>query len=172
MSQTPTPELDARFSAPDAAATPWADVERLLEETELCWIATVRSDGQPHVTPLPFVWDGGRLHFCTGAGEQKGVNLARSPRCTLTTGTNTWKVGLDVVVEGTADRIEDDLRLRELAGHWAAKYDGDWVFEVRDGAFHHEGGEALVFGVAPTKVLAFAKGDFAQTRYRFRTVTR
>ena len=37
----------------------------------------------------------------------------------------------------------------------------------RGGAFHGEGGEALVFEVVPSKVLAFAKGHFAQTRYRF-----
>jgi hypothetical protein len=43
----------------------------------------------------------------------------------------------------------------------------DWDYDVRDGASHHEGGEALVFGVAPTKVMAFETGDFAQTRYRF-----
>jgi hypothetical protein len=38
---------------------------------------------------------------------------------------------------------------------------------VANGAFRHEGGEALVFQVVPTKILAFAKGEFAQTRYRF-----
>ena len=55
-----------------------------------------------------------------------------------------------------------------LAGRWLAKYGPDWTFTVADGAFHHEGGgTALVFAVAPTKVLAFAKGRFAQTRYRF-----
>jgi nitroimidazol reductase NimA-like FMN-containing flavoprotein (pyridoxamine 5'-phosphate oxidase superfamily) len=166
----PTPELDARFSAPDAVATRWENVARVLEEAELFWISTVRADGQPHVTPLPAVWDDGRLHFCTGASEQKGVNLARNRRCTLTTGSNTWNAGLDVVVEGLAERIDDDARLRELAELWATKYHGDWTFDVHDGAFHHEGGEALVFGVRPTKVLSFAKGDFAQTRYRFRTV--
>jgi pyridoxine/pyridoxamine 5'-phosphate oxidase len=165
---TPTPELDARFSDPEAVATPWVDVAHVLEDSELFWISTVRPDGQPNVTPVPAVWDADRLHFCTGAEEQKGVNLARNAHCTLTTGTNTWKVGLDVVVEGRAERISDDDRLRALAARWASKYDGDWIFEVRDGAFHHEGGgTALVFAVAPTKVLAFAKGDFAQTRYRF-----
>jgi hypothetical protein len=35
------------------------------------------------------------------------------------------------------------------------------------GAFQGDGGEALVFEVNPIKILAFAKGDFAQTRYRF-----
>ena len=50
---------------------------------------------------------------------------------------------------------------------WAVKYAGDWQFEVGGGAFHHDGGEALVFEVVIDKVLAFAKGEFAQTRFRF-----
>ena len=160
-------ELDARFSDPDAAATPWVDVERLIDEAELFWISTMRADGRPHVTPVPAVWDGRSLYFCTGAGEQKGVNLARNTHCALTTGNNQWKSGLDVVVEGDAVRVTDDAHLRALAEQWATKYHGDWQFDVRDGEFHHDVGAARVFEVAPTKVLAFAKGDFAQTRFRF-----
>jgi nitroimidazol reductase NimA-like FMN-containing flavoprotein (pyridoxamine 5'-phosphate oxidase superfamily) len=160
-------ELDARFSDPNAIATAWERVERAIAEAELFWISTVRADGRPHVTPLPTVWEDGSLYFCTGGEEQKGVNLARNPQCVLTTGNNAWKSGLDVVVEGTAERVADDSRLQHLADLWRSKYDGDWDFEVRDGQFHHEGGDALVFEVAPTKILSFAKGDFAQTRFRF-----
>src|SRR3954469_5885153 len=104
----PLPELDARFSAPGAVATPWADVRRAIAGAELFWISTVRSDGRPHVTPLPAVWHDDRLHFCTGAGEQKAVNLARSPHVALTTGSNRWKEGLDLVVEGEAVQVTDD----------------------------------------------------------------
>jgi hypothetical protein len=71
------------------------------------------------------------------------------------------------VVEGTAVRVTDDSRLRTLADLWRSKYQGDWDFTVEDGMFHHDGGDAIVFEVAPVKVLAFAKGVFAQTRYRF-----
>lgn len=163
----PVVDLDARFSAPRASATTWAEVRRVIEEAELFWISTVRSDGRPHVTPLPAVWSDGALYFCTGAGEQKGVNLARNPSCTLTTGNNAWKAGLDVVIEGTATRVTDDALLQALAEAWESKYEGDWHFDVANGAFHHEGGEALVFKVAPAKALAFAKGEFAQTRFRF-----
>jgi nitroimidazol reductase NimA-like FMN-containing flavoprotein (pyridoxamine 5'-phosphate oxidase superfamily) len=74
----PGPELDARFSAPGAVVTSWAEVRRTIQEAELFWISTVRPDGRPHVTPLPAVWQGGALYFCTGAAEQKGVNLARN----------------------------------------------------------------------------------------------
>lgn len=163
----PTTELDARFSEPAAVATPWPDALRRIDEAELFWIATVRMDGRPHVTPLPAVWLEAALHFCTGAGEQKGVNLARNAHCTLTTGSNTWKAGLDIVVEGIAERVIDEAKLRRLADAWESKYHGDWHFDVANGAFQGVGGEALVFAVAPAKIIAFAKGDSAQTRYRF-----
>jgi general stress protein 26 len=164
----PVPEQDIRFGDPESPPTPWGDVLRVLETAELFWISTVRDDGRPHVTPLPAVWTEGRLHFCTGPAEQKAVNIGRNPRVALTTGTNRWKEGLDVVLEGSAVQVTEDSRLQVLADLWRSKYGGDWDFTVADGAFHHEdGGSAIVFEVAPTKVLAFAKGRFAQTRYRF-----
>ncbi|MEY2430546.1 MAG: hypothetical protein QOC92_271 [Acidimicrobiaceae bacterium] len=164
----PVPEQDVRFGDPASPPTPWSGVRRVLETAELFWISTVRRDGRPHVTPLPAVWTDGCLHFCTGPAEQKAVNLVGNPAVVLTTGCNQWKHGLDVVVEGRAVQLTDDARLRTLADLWRTKYHGDWDFAVEDGMFHHEGGgSALVFKVAPTKVLAFAKGEFAQTRYRF-----
>jgi general stress protein 26 len=163
----PVAELDARFSDSGVSTTSWADVRRTIQEAEIFWISTVRSDGRPHVTPLPAVWQEGALYFCTGADEQKGVNLARNGNCALTTGNNAWKSGLDVVVEGNARRVTDDARLHSLADAWESKYHGDWQFDVVNGAFTHEAGEAIVFEVVPTKVLAFAKGEFAQTRFRF-----
>ncbi len=164
----PLPEQDIRFGDPEAPPTPWADVLQVLETAELFWISTVRRDGRPNVTPLPAVWSDGRLHFCTGPAEQKAVNIARNPHIALTTGTNRWKEGLDLVVEGSAAPVTDNSRLQILADLWRAKYHGDWDFDVDQGMFRHDdGGSAVVFEVAPTKVLAFAKGRFAQTRYRF-----
>jgi hypothetical protein len=164
---TPTPVLHAGFSEPGASPTPWEEVRRELIAAELFWISTVRTDGRPHVTPLPAVWHDDALHFCTGADEQKAVNLRAGNACALTTGTNRWKVGLDIVVEGRAERITDDALLRTLATMWDEKYDGDWQYEARDGAFHHDGGAAEVFRVRPEKILSFAKGGFAQTRFAF-----
>jgi hypothetical protein len=161
----PIPEQDLRFGDPDAPPTPWADVLRVLETAELFWISTVRGDGRPHVTPLPAIWYEDRLHFCTGPAEQKAVNVARNSQVALTTGRNLWKKGLDIVVEGTAVRVTEDNRLRALADLWRSKFNGEWDFTVKDGMFHEVG--AIVFEVTPLKVLAFAKGLFAQTRFRF-----
>jgi hypothetical protein len=85
----------------------------------------------------------------------------------LTTGCNQWERGLDVVVEGHAVPVVDDETLRRLAEAWRSKWDGRWHFEAGDGLFHHDGGTALVFAVAPAKVLAFGKGAFTHTRHRF-----
>jgi general stress protein 26 len=163
----PTTDLDARFSDPNATPTSWDDSLRTLEAAELFWITTVRADGRPHVSPLVAVWLDGALHFCTGAEEQKAVNLRTNPRVILTTGCNQWERGLDVVVEGDAVQVTDDGTLQKLADRWRTKWDGRWHFEARAGAFHHDAGAALVFTVAPAKVLTFGKGTFTHTRHQF-----
>jgi len=168
MSLAPTAALDRRFSDPEAGPTPWQDVADALERAELYWLTTVRADGRPHVTPLIGVADEGAMHFCTGPGEQKYRNLEHAPRVALTTGTNTWAEGLDVVVEGTAVRISDDDVLQRVADAIEAKYGSFWHFDVVDGMFGG-GGEnlAAVFRIEPDKVMAFAKDPHGQTTYRF-----
>ena len=167
----PRASLDSRFSAPGATAVPWEQALAVLEAAEMFWITTVRADGRPHVTPLVAVWLDGALHFSTGAGEQKAVNLRGNPHVILSTGRDDWDSGLDVIVEGTAVRVTGHAVLQRLADAWRAKWDGRWSYEVHDGAFRHAdgpgNGAALVFAVAPDKVLAFGKAPFSQTRYSF-----
>lgn len=162
-----TTEIDPRFSDEGAASTDWDTTVRVLEAAQLSWITTVRADGRPHVTPLVAVWLDGAVHFTTGADEQKAVNLRSNPHVILTTGCNDWERGLDVVVEGDAVRATDGATLQRLADAWRTKWDGRWQFEAGDGVFRHEAGEALVFSVVPTKVLAFGKEPFSHTRHRF-----
>jgi nitroimidazol reductase NimA-like FMN-containing flavoprotein (pyridoxamine 5'-phosphate oxidase superfamily) len=164
----PVTQLDPRFSDAGAVATRWEDTRRVLETADLFWISTVRADGRPHVTPLVAVWLDGALHFSTGAAEQKAINLRGNPHVILMTGCNHWDGGLDVVVEGDVVQLTDDAVLERLAAAWATKWDGRWQYAARGGRLHHtSGGAALVFSVKPTKILAFAKGTFTHTRYRF-----
>lgn len=162
-------ELDSRFSEPGAEATSWEQAERALDDAQLFWISTVRRDGRPHVTPLVAVWDRGALYFCTGPEEQKALNLAANPELALTTGCNGWEGGLDVVVEGAAERVTDQATLERLAHEWTQKWDGSWKFEAVAEGFRHEGDEGIahVFAVRPRKVLAFGKGPFSHTRHVF-----
>ncbi|MGW7369076.1 pyridoxamine 5'-phosphate oxidase family protein [Streptomyces sp. NPDC054841] len=167
--EEPQTELDARYSSPDATATPWPDAVTQLNESEIFWLSTVRPDGRPHVTPLMAVWLDDTLHFTTGEQERKARNLAANPHVVLTTGTNIDSEGRDLVVEGEAAVVSDEPRLARLAEAWESKYGPEWHFEVRDKAFWHEGaGRSLVFGVTPRTAFGFGRGEtYSQTRWRF-----
>jgi PPOX class probable F420-dependent enzyme len=161
-------ELDARYSSPDAQPTEWPDACRQLAAAEIFWVTTVRADGRPHSTPLIAVWADDALYFCTGPDEQKAKNLSQNSHCILTTGCNTFGEGLDLVVEGEAVNVRDEARLVRLAAAFEAKYGVDWHFDVRDGAFQHGPGSALVYEVAPTTAYGFGKGEkSSHTRWRF-----
>ena len=135
----PVTDLDPRFSDRDATATDWDETRRALEDAELFWIATVRADGRPHVTPLVAVWLDDAIYFATGIGEQKAVNLRTNQNVILTTGCNEWERGLDVVVEGEAVRVTEESVLERLAEAWATKWDGRWHYEVHEGGVPERG---------------------------------
>jgi nitroimidazol reductase NimA-like FMN-containing flavoprotein (pyridoxamine 5'-phosphate oxidase superfamily) len=167
MMTTPTTTLDTVYSDPGATATSWDETLRVLEAAELFWVATVRTDGRPHMTPLVAVWLDDALHFCTGETEQKAVNLRGNRNVILMTGCNQWDGGLDVVVEGEAVPVTDRPTLERLAAVWAGKWDGRWnEYEPGDNGFKGSV-DIPVFAVRPAKVFAFAKGKFSHTRHAF-----
>ena len=173
-----TGEIEPRYG--DASATPpsWAQIEQLLRDAQLYWIITVRADGhRPHAVPLVGVWHNDAFVFCTGKEEQKKRNLDSNPHVTVTTGgmgAGGWdRGGKDIAVEGTAQRVSDPEDLQDLAGAWFAKYGDDWRFEVRGDEFvelSDSGGStdggALVYRIAPSKVLVFGDAH-GQTRFLF-----
>src|SRR5450432_3884160 len=120
----PDTKLDQRYSDPAATATGWEETLGVLETAELFWLSTVRVDGRPHVTPVVAAWAEGAIWFSTGAGEQKFANLRANSHVVLTTGCNGWDQGLDVVVEGVAVQVTDDIVLSRIAGAFTAKWDG------------------------------------------------
>jgi nitroimidazol reductase NimA-like FMN-containing flavoprotein (pyridoxamine 5'-phosphate oxidase superfamily) len=167
MGGEPVPELDARYGEEGVSAVSWDEAEQALAAAELSWLSTVRPDGQPHVTPLITAWVDGAPWITTGPEEQKARNLAANPRCALTTGCNLLHEGLDLVVEGAAERVTDDDQLRRVAAAFEDKYGDEWQFDVADGAFHHGAGEAHVFRVAPARAYGFGKAPYSHTRWRF-----
>jgi hypothetical protein len=87
-------------------------------------LATVRSDGRPHLAP---VWydldDDGSLVFNTGESTVKGRNLRREPRVSLCVDDDRPPFSF-VVVEGVAE-ISDDLgEVRRWASRLGGRYTG------------------------------------------------
>jgi nitroimidazol reductase NimA-like FMN-containing flavoprotein (pyridoxamine 5'-phosphate oxidase superfamily) len=160
----------AGFSSDGAVATTWASGRSVLEEAEVYWVASVRPDGRPHVTPLLGIWLDGAMYFCTGDDERKAKNLESNPQCILTTGCNNLD-GLDVVVEGTVAKVSDKTELESAADAYESKYGsrftspgGTW-FGLGDSIRQSE---VVLYRLAPSRVLGFAKGAlFSQTRWEF-----
>jgi general stress protein 26 len=168
--RTPVTTLDRRYSEANAEPTSWDVTRRQIEDAELFWLTTVRVDGRPHVTPVVAVWCNDALYFGTGENEQKERNLRTNRHVILSTGCNEWREGLDIVLEGVASRVTDQRVLGQLCEVWARKWDGRWTYVARDGHFENpDGSEVLPYTVAPSKILAFAKGAFGHTLHQFKT---
>jgi general stress protein 26 len=169
--ETPVTDLDPRFSTPDATALPWMDAEQQLRKAGVFWISTVGPEGRPHVVPLIAVWLDGALCFATSEGEQKAKNLATNNKVTITTGSNSFAEGLDIVLEGEAMVVKDDAKLRRVSDAYLSKYGEGWRFP--------DGVTILVFEVSPIRAFGFGRGElraggpwvagsrYNQTRWRF-----
>lgn len=162
---TPDTFLDTRYGDGDSPTT-WEAAVAILDTAEIFWISTVRPEGGPHVTPLLAVWLEDTLFFVTGEVEQKARNIASQPRLALTTGTNVDAKGIDIIIEGEAERMRDDALLQQVADRYRTKY--DWHYTVQDGAFGGDAGNvALVFRVKPVVAYGFSRDPYSQTRWTF-----
>jgi general stress protein 26 len=157
-------------SSPVAVATPWEETRRALETAEVFWLATVRADGRPHVTPVAAAWLDGTLYFGTGSVAQKLKNLRGNSQVVLTTGCNRLATGLDIVVEGDAVPCADTAVHERFHQQQASLWGEGWPIRLRNGILWDETTEEplLLFAVTPTKIFAYARGDqWSQTRYQF-----
>jgi pyridoxamine 5'-phosphate oxidase-like protein len=112
---------------------PWSRPLAALEAFEAgpgqsTWLATTRPNGRPHLAGVGALWHDGRFYIVSGAGTRKSRNLAENPNCVISVGLP----GIDLVVEGSAERVTDDGTLHRLAELYRAQ---GWEPEVKDGAF-------------------------------------
>lgn len=104
----------------------WRTLEARLGREFTIWIATVRHDGRPHLTPVWYVWLEGRIYVAIGTESQKFVNL-RSNQTVALALPDTENV---IILEGeahAADRSTSD-RVADYFYHkyeWDFRYDND-----------------------------------------------
>lgn len=130
---TPAEALDWAFARPRTAK-----------------LATVTASGAPHVAPVWVARDGDRIVFNTGSGTAKGRALRRDPRVSMSFDDETPPFGF-VLVQGTAEVVEDLDEVRRWAAIIGGRYMGD-DRAAEYGARNGVPGEYLVV-VTPTKVV-------------------
>lgn len=164
----PQPRIEEAYERGCGSPIPWEQASDDLTNAGSYWLATTRPDTRPHVVPVLAVWADGRLHFAASPASQKARNLSLKPHSVITTSGNA----LDLVVEGDATKVKDDVRLNSVAAAYASKY--GWQVEVRDGAFHAEGASTAgpppynIYELTLVKAFAFpTEGTLVPTRWRF-----
>lgn len=95
----------------------------LSEGTRTGKVATVRSDGGPHVTPIWFVVDGNDLVFTTWHESAKATHLRRDPRAALVVDLEEPPFA-HVLVEGTVTISDNPDDLRAFATRIGGRYMG------------------------------------------------
>ena len=135
MTSERPPVREEPMIADQPATTPWALArERLVspEPGRTSWLATVQPDGRPHLMPIIAFWIDDAFHFVVGEGTRKGRNLAADGRCVIATGSTTLP-SLDVVVEGHAEPLDDEVAVGRIAeilmgNNWPLEARGDQVY--------------------------------------------
>jgi hypothetical protein len=113
-----------------SAEIPWSRARDALAAApgpgSTFFLGTVRPDGRPHAAGFGAMWCDDTLWFVTGPRTRKARNLAANPACTI----SCRLPGIDVVLEGRAERVTDAGALEQLAAlyrdaGWPAEVDGD-----------------------------------------------
>ena len=128
----------ARYPFADGPAPlPWPQAAARLAGARHYWLATVRPDGRPHVTPAWGVWLDRALYVDGQPDTRWARNVARNPACTVLLENGDEVVILEGVIEGPARVTETALAMR-IVEAWRAKYgrllpdpSGRGLFRVR-----------------------------------------
>jgi len=122
----------------------------MMAETHTGKLATVRSDGRPHIAAVWFSFDDrGRAVFLTGATTLKARNMERDPRVSLFVDAEEMPYGW-ARLDGIASFSDDSDELLYWATETARRYVGDdraAEFGRRNGV----PGEIVVF-IEPTNL--------------------
>jgi hypothetical protein len=114
MSVVATQENIDLYGSPDVA---WSGVLERLEagQVQRFWLATVDSDGRPHLTGIGARWVEGTLFFKSGARTRKSRNLERDGRCAISAELEDF----DLTFTGEAVRVTDEATVHRIAELYA-----------------------------------------------------
>jgi len=106
----------------DITMTP-DEVQQFLAANTTLQVATIGADGWPHLAPMWYVVEHGKVVFRSFTKSQKIVNLSRNPNLTVLIETGDDYSQLQgVMIRGTARLIDDPEYVLSVYGGLAAKY--------------------------------------------------
>jgi hypothetical protein len=144
-----------------AGLLPWSWAETRLTASHDYWLATVRTDGRPHLMPIWGLWREGVFYFSTGRRSRKARNLESNAHCVIATDQGREAV----VVEGVAREVMDVSLRKQLLSLYQEKYQYDMSSMEADILSLRE----PIYGVHPKTAFGLDEEATLQaaTRWRF-----
>jgi PPOX class probable F420-dependent enzyme len=99
------------------------EIRQFLTRGHTLQVATIGRDGYPHIAPMWFVVDDGKVVFRSFTKSQKIVNLQRNPKVTvLLEEGEEYSELRGVMIKGDARLVTDRGYVLDIYGRLAAKY--------------------------------------------------
>jgi Pyridoxamine 5'-phosphate oxidase len=127
-----TPSETANLDRYDNAELEWSRARAAMAQGPspqvTYFLGTCRPDGTPHAAGLGAQWMDGDLYFTSSPAARKARDLAVNPLCTI----SVRLPGIDLVLDGSAQRVTDADTLERVAAGYRAV---GWPAEVQGDAF-------------------------------------
>ncbi len=126
-------------------------IDFLMKGTRTGKLSTVRKDGRPHVAPIWFVWNEGKIIFDTMGSSVKAKNIRHNPQVSVCVDDESPPYAF-VIVEGTAKFSDNQKDLLKWNTIIARRYMGEELAEVYGKRNTVEG--SMLVEVTPTKMIS------------------
>ena len=89
------------------------EIDSELTKPHVAHLVSIRPDGRPHVAPVWYARDGGRVWVMTGSGTAKARNITNNPAVSLSIaapGRPYWYIVLEGIASLTKDNMESMVK--------------------------------------------------------------
>ena len=157
--------MSNRSTATPENALSQAETDEYLGRRILARMATQRADGYPHLTPIWFIWEGGRFLHTLGAGRVHLANLARDPKMSLVIDEDYRLAdGLaagarSITVRGDAALSQDPALIHDVTYKTLLKYLGEEDAKLYTEPIMAEGRTIVTMNPTAWVTWDYRKGD-------------
>jgi hypothetical protein len=125
------------------------EVKRFLEKPRIARLATIGTDGYPHIVPIYFMLDGDELIFATERSNRKVKNAISNPRGAVQIGGERTPDEAGYMIQGDL-RIEEDVD-RSMTRRLLTRY--ETKKKAEKSLAQLAGGELILIRLKPRSVI-------------------
>lgn len=133
--------------------------EEQQEMMDKGWTLQVASNGVrgfPHVVAMWYVVMDGKICFSTFRKSQKVLNLRRDPKITVMLESgHAYNELKGLVIEGTAEVIEDTPYVANVMAHVGAKYSGTPIGTPESQAMNPQAPKRVIIRITPDNIVTW-----------------